>query len=469
MPPYDDESREAARARLQARTGQTARSNQRGGSSARRRQDPRSNPSSNRSDRQRQSGRASGERRPDGTSRSSRNRSAAPSRGRAPERMEQRNGQAGARRGGSGNRGTGRPRGQSPSRQSNDRLRRNSARLQESRPASLYHRLEEVLPSAIPPIFAIALVLLVIFLIALMIVVPSCNRNAAESAANAKSSQTASAPVEEPSAAAPSTEFDFDMDEPHEAALVKLLGKETAAKLLNKAKTNSDVMWICAHVNDYAFDGTETQYKVLKLAADEDESIPFVRSYPSSYPTASPSSDESQAISSDSPSSSVPATSIPHVYQWDQRWANTGFAGNAMGVSGSGPTCLAMVYQGLTGDKSKTPYDMGKAAEEAKAVNDKLGMKAEFLYDGAAALKLDCTELYPTYDTIRDALLTGDAIILVIEPGRFTSTESFVVIAGMADNGKAIMNDPYSIEHSSQLWDIDELAAISTAMYVYSV
>ena len=39
----------------------------------------------------------------------------------------------------------------------------------------------------------------------------------------------------------------------------------------------------------------------------------------------------------------------------------------------------------------------------------------------------------------------------------------------MADNGKAIMNDPYSIEHSSQLWDIDELAAISTAMYVYSV
>lgn len=468
MPPYDDESREAARARLQARTGQNARSSQRGNTNGKRRVDSRPSSSSNRPDRQRQSNRPSSGRRPGGNNGTS-NRNATPLRNRSGNRTDQRSSQGRPRLDTSAHRGTWQSREQRPSYPRSGRSRGGYARLQESRPASFYRKLENVLPNSVPPIFAIALVLLVIFLIAIMVVVPSCNRMAAENEAATRSSQTATEPVEEPSAAAPSTEFDFDMSEPHEAALVKLLGKETAAKLLNKAKTNSDVMWIAAHVDDYAFDGTETQYKVLKLAADEDEAIPFARSYPSSYPMASPSSDGSQAISSSSPTSSVQDTSIPHLYQWDPRWANTGFANNAMGVSGSGPTSLAMVYQGLTGDTSKTPFDIGKAAQEADAINEKLGMKQEFLYDGASSLKLNCTELYPTYDTIRDALLTGDTIILVIEPGYFTSTESFVVIAGLADNGKAIMNDPNSIDRSSQLWDIDQLAAAATAMYVYSV
>ena len=31
------------------------------------------------------------------------------------------------------------------------------------------------------------------------------------------------------------------------------------------------------------------------------------------------------------------------------------------------------------------------------------------------------------------------------------------------------MNDPNSMEHSSRTWDLDELAAMATTMYVYSV
>lgn len=432
MPFQDDESREAARARLQAR---------RQGSASRRRP---SDGNRGRSGQARQrNGSAAG--RNAAPANRSRSRSASGSRTQGPSR------------------GQGAPRAQGRSRAGNGR-----SRQQQSLPVRLYRRLEDILPPVIPPIFVIALVLLAIFLVVVMVIMPTCGRSPAKNVPQAGSEQSAPTSAEQPASASSAT-FDFDLSDPHQEALVKLLGEETAGKLLNKAMTDMDVMWIAAHADLYSFDGSEMQHRILQLAADEDGAIPFVRAYPSTYPLPEPSADSSLALPTGSPSASVPDTSIPHLYQWDPRWGNASFADNALGLSGSGPTCLAMVCQGLTGNTSKTPYDIGQDAEKAEAVEEKLGMKAEYLYDAAEGLGLSCAQLYPTYDAMRDALLTGQVIILQVEAGYFTSTDSFVVLTGLSDDGQAIMNDPFSTEHSSRTWDLDELAAASTSMYVYSV
>ena len=475
MPTYDDDPRYSERPRRQARSGRSTSSGQRARSDGEARRPSRSSSRTSDSSRRRSYDERDGRRRSSGSTRGDRDRRQESRRGssqrtqrkRTSEQERTRDARANDRRASSTNRN--RPRGDSrtQARSGSVRQRDRRSNAQESLPLQLYHRLEDVLPDFIPPIFALSLVALVIFLVFILLIVPTCGRSSAKSAASVNPSDAV--PSEQAPSPSSNEEFDFDMNEPHQAALVKLLGEKEAAKLLNKARTNIDALWIAAHIDEYAFDGSETQYKLIKLAADEDDAIPFVRSYPSSYPTAGPD-DKAQALSAASPSSDVPGSEIPHLYQWDMRWANTSFAENALGVSGSGPTCLAMVCQGLTGNDQKTPYDIGKAAEKAEeAVTEKLGMKASYLYDGAKELGLNCAEQYPSYESMRDALLTGNAIILDIEPGQFTSSDSFVVLTGIAGDGKAIMNDPNSMEHSARTWDLDELAAMATTMYVYSV
>ncbi len=327
-----------------------------------------------------------------------------------------------------------------------------------------------MLPDSVPPIFAIALVAAIVFTFVLTMIVPNCSR-----AENARSA-TAESQQDETTGTAQATQsaadnFEVNASDPRQAKLVELLGEDTTRKLLVKAMGNPDVMWIAAHVDDYAFNGLEAQYKAMKLAADEDAAVPFVRSYPTAYPQATPSAEnpDGDALPSGSPASDVPETNIPHLYQWDSRWGNTAFANTALGLSGAGPTCLAMVQRGLTDSGETTPYDLAKTVQDAQnAVEDKRGMKADYLFDGASSLGLECIELYPSYNTILEYLLTDHVIILVSETGAFESWECYCVLTGLTGNNKVIMNDPASMERSSKLWDIDELAAAAKTMYAYS-
>ena len=58
---------------------------------------------------------------------------------------------------------------------------------------------------------------------------------------------------------------------------------------------------------------------------------------------------------------------IPRFYQWDELWGYTVYSGTAFGLTGCCPTCLAMVYQGVTGNTDLSPYDLGEVAVLAPA------------------------------------------------------------------------------------------------------
>ena len=378
------------------------------------------------------------------------------------------------------------------------------------------------LPSFIPPIaIPIALAILVLLLV-FAVIVPSCTRSGSEqstaevsmqsqSASDAAASTTAASANSMASTSATSADAStatatdgqattqtstqtatiyqrvklakdkalqdlqsagqvesLDYSESHQGALATLLGDETSAKLLAQAKTNVDALWIAAHPADFALDGVEVQYKILKLAADEPEALKYVRNFPNVYPMEKADEDKSLGMETGSPSANIDDTDIPHLYQWDRRWGYTTYSGAAFGLTGCGPTSLAMVYQGLTGKTDKNPYDMGKLADENGYMSEYEGTVGTFFTETAEELGLDCEELWPDSDTLRNALEHHQAVIINLAPGYFTTNGHYLVATGLTSDGKIIINDPYSVERSSQTWDADLLTSQAYVMYGYT-
>ena len=84
-------------------------------------------------------------------------------------------------------------------------------------------------------------------------------------------------------------------------------------------------------------------------------------------------------------------------------------------------------------------------------------------------LGLNYEELYPSAENLVDALKSGHVIIARLGPGIFTTRGHFFVLAGLADNGEVILNDPYSYERSSVTWPAETIAQEATIYYSYSL
>ena len=351
---------------------------------------------------------------------------------------------------------------------------RSSSQRSTSRIGSLLERIPGAAVIAAGAIIVIALLALIFGVLA-----PSCSKSGETTQAPTASSQ--SAPAHDivyaigQKAKAKRTEVEtahqvgsLETSNSSVEALVSLLGEETTAKLIAQAKTNPDALWIAAHPDEYAFDGIEVQYKILKLAADEPASIPYVRGFPAKYPMNDAVDDKSLAMDVASPSGNVPTTSIPHLYQWDRRWAYTIYSSASFGLTGCGPTSLAMVYQGLNKTTDKTPHDIAVMAEERGFMSEFNGTDSVFFLEAAGELGLNCWEANPDAANITEELSNGNAIIVNLGPGYFTTNGHFFVLAGLDADGKVIVNDPYSVVRSSQTWDADFIANEAIAMFVYA-
>lgn len=333
-----------------------------------------------------------------------------------------------------------------------------------------------------PIVLAAVAVVVVLLVVVFAFIVPTCSAPAqssqssespSASSAASQGSQTSASSDASASAASSDSASASSAAEPVESPkrdeLEEILGTETAEKLLAQAATNADALWIAAHPEAYDFDGPSVQYKVLKLAADDPLSIPYVRSFPQLYSQDGPNYDASIAMDTGSPDPSVPDTSIPHLYQWDRRWGYTVYNDDAFGMSGCGPTSMAMIYQGLTGNTDLTPYDMGEIAVENGYVIEYAGTSNDFFTDIPGRLGLSCEMISENADAITETLAEGKPIIANVGQGMFTNFGHFFVLAGLTDDGKIILNDPYSASRSSQTWDPELIANESVALYAYSL
>lgn len=111
-----------------------------------------------------------------------------------------------------------------------------------------------------------------------------------------------------------------------------------------------------------------------------------------------------------------------------------------------------MAYVALTGKTDLDPARMAAFAENGGYTQD--GMTTwTLMSEGAERLGLDSEELPADADAVRDALRSGKVVICSVRPGDFTTTGHFIVLAGLADDGKVEVRDPNSAERS-RAWDL---------------
>lgn len=147
---------------------------------------------------------------------------------------------------------------------------------------------------------------------------------------------------------------------------------------------------------------------------------------------------------------------VPLLLQWDERWGYTEYAGELMGLSGCGPTCLSMVCLYLLDDASYTPRYVAQFATENGYSVSGNGSSWTLISEGGEKLGLDVTEIPMDENRIIRNLEVGNPIICVMGPGFFTSTGHFIVMTGYED-GYVKVNDPNSPNRSEQTWKLTEV------------
>ncbi len=148
--------------------------------------------------------------------------------------------------------------------------------------------------------------------------------------------------------------------------------------------------------------------------------------------------------------------SVPLFLQWDQRWGYEIYGSDVIGITGCGPTCLAMVGYYLTGDDSFNPAAVAAFAEENGYYVKGSGSAWTLISEGGVTLGLQVTEIPLVESRIVANLEAGNPIICAMGPGDFTSSGHYIVLVGVED-GMLRVNDPNSIANSEALWSYEQI------------
>lgn len=159
---------------------------------------------------------------------------------------------------------------------------------------------------------------------------------------------------------------------------------------------------------------------------------------------------------------------IPLLLQWDERWGYGIYVDNMIAVNGCGPTAVAMVASGLTGDDSITPYRVAQSAAEQGYYEDGVGTSWQFMTEGVQQYGIYGEEMVLSENTVFSALENGQPIICSMGAGDFTTTGHFIVLTGVED-GKIIVNDPNSKEKSEKRWEYERLEPQINNLWVYDL
>ncbi len=186
--------------------------------------------------------------------------------------------------------------------------------------------------------------------------------------------------------------------------------------------------------------------ELIELLEKNPETKDFVLNYPLKKDLA-PEIDLSEYADSEN---------VPLLFQWDERWGYNQYAGEMMGFSGCGPTCLSMVCIYLLNDTAYTPKYIADFAETNGYSVPGNGSAWTLISSGGKELGLDVTEIPLDENRIIRNLEVGNPIICVMGPGDFTSTGHYIVLTGYAD-GMVTVNDPNSNARSEQLWELTSI------------
>lgn len=159
---------------------------------------------------------------------------------------------------------------------------------------------------------------------------------------------------------------------------------------------------------------------------------------------------------------------IPLFIQWDERWGYAKYGDNMIAINGCGPTCLAMVSVGLTGNTNYTPKYVANMSEQMGHYTES-GTSWTLMSKGAEELGINGHSISINEQNIYDELKVGNPIIASMSPGDFTTEGHFIVITGIDKNNKLIVNDPNSKKRSKKHWDVNDIIKQTKSMWAYTV
>lgn len=224
------------------------------------------------------------------------------------------------------------------------------------------------------------------------------------------------------------------------------------SKLFAKKEEHPEIEDILMNLEQYPKD-------VLRLLIRNDETLEFVSNYPKHI--------DDEVVQGSITEQELEQT-IPLFQQWDQRWGYVHYSDNIIAINGCGPTCMSMVYTGLTGNTDMTPADVADFCVEHNYYTQDSGTSWALMADGAQKLGLQAEKLTVSKDVIKEKLKTEQPIICSMKPGDFTQTGHFIVLYGLSEDGKILLNDPNSISRSEKEWKFETILNQIKAAWSYA-
>lgn len=163
---------------------------------------------------------------------------------------------------------------------------------------------------------------------------------------------------------------------------------------------------------------------------------------------------------------------LPRMYQTDPEWADISYGYNTIGGGGCGPTSFAMTVSGLTG-KVYTPADIVEVIKSRRSGIWYYQKGIGSCYSIFPALcdyfdlQID-DSLSTSESTIKESLNEGKIVIVSLTKGKiYTGEGHFIVIRGLTDDGKFLINDSARYFDLNTGYDYSDLKPITSARAIY--
>lgn len=145
---------------------------------------------------------------------------------------------------------------------------------------------------------------------------------------------------------------------------------------------------------------------------------------------------------------------LPYFNQTDKRWGGLSYGSSTIASGGCGPTALAMVISGLTGQRV-TPDVVAQWSVANGHRAEGAGSYWSLMTEGGKHWGLSVEQVSrKNPQAIVNALSQGYPVIASMGRGHFTNGGHFIVLRGITDDGKILVYDPSSLKRSNQEWDL---------------
>lgn len=193
----------------------------------------------------------------------------------------------------------------------------------------------------------------------------------------------------------------------------------------------------------------------LAALANNPEMLEYVKGYP-----------ENRGMAAGELTQKEKSEKYPLFLQWDARWGYASYGGSSIGISGCGPTCLAMVSYALTGDSSVTPLKTAQYSEARGYYVEGTGTSWELMTTGASDFGITGKELPLDEAHMKQELDAGHPIICAMGAGDFTTAGHFIMIYGYDKKGFRV-NDPNCRYRSEKYWSYKTLSSQIKNLWSY--